>query len=171
MGAHSSHRGHERGRSLHRAQGVALSIALALFTGSPLAADYRSATEAAILYDGPTTASRPVLILLAGTPVELIVGQAGWSKIRLVEGRLLWIESRRLSERRNLIVTAATAEIRAQPSGEVTATAIAAAALAFRAEQGVLLERLSDPAPSGWVKVRHRDGEIGFVRMQQVWGH
>ncbi|GMV54461.1 MAG: hypothetical protein AMXMBFR6_02660 [Betaproteobacteria bacterium] len=171
MNIHRSLGSQGRRRPLHRAQGEALGIALALFAGSPLAADYRSATEAAILYDGPTTASRPVLILLAGTPVELIVGQAGWSKIRIAEGKLLWIESRRLSERRNLIVTAAAAEIRALPGGEATATTIAAAPLAFRAEQGVLLERLSDPAPSGWVKVRHRDGETGFVRMQQVWGY
>lgn len=171
MSVHRSHRRQEHRRPLRLPPRAALGIALALFAGSVFAADYRSAAEAAILYDGPTTASHPALILLSGTPVELIVSQAGWSKIRLTEGKLLWIESRRLSERRNLIVTAAAAEIRALPGGEVTATAIAAAALAFRAEQGVLLERLSDPAPSGWVKVRHRDGEIGFVRMQQVWGH
>ncbi|MCC7183847.1 MAG: hypothetical protein IT509_09780, partial [Rhodocyclaceae bacterium] len=71
MNIHRSLGSQGRRRPLHRAQGEALGIALALFAGSPLAADYRSATEAAILYDGPTTASRPVLILLAGTPVEL----------------------------------------------------------------------------------------------------
>jgi hypothetical protein len=46
----------------------------------------------------------------------------------------------------------------------------------FRAEQNVLLE-LAEPAASpsstatpGWVKVRHRDGQTGFVRISQVFG-
>ena len=46
----------------------------------------------------------------------------------------------------------------------------------FRAEQNVLLE-LAEPATSpattahpGWVKVRHRDGQSGFVRVAQIFG-
>jgi hypothetical protein len=46
----------------------------------------------------------------------------------------------------------------------------------FRAEPNVLLE-LAEPATSpsttsapGWVRVRHRDGVSGFVRISQVFG-
>jgi flagellar basal body rod protein FlgF len=27
-----------------------------------------------------------------------------------------------------------------------------------------------EPAMNGWVKVRHRDGQTGYVRTHQVWG-
>ena len=44
------------------------------------------------------------------------------------------------------------------------------AALVFEAEKGVLLD-LVEPLPvNGWVKVRHRDGQLGYVRVNQVWG-
>ncbi len=50
------------------------------------------------------------------------------------------------------------------------------AALVFRAEQNVLLEMAEQAASAaataapGWVKVRHRDGQTGFVRISQVFG-
>jgi hypothetical protein len=43
----------------------------------------------------------------------------------------------------------------------------------FRAEQNVLLDLVDSDyvtATPGWAKVRHRDGQVGFVRIQQVWG-
>jgi hypothetical protein len=43
----------------------------------------------------------------------------------------------------------------------------------FKAEQNVVLE-LVDPAyvsnTPGWAKVRHRDGQQGYIRIAQVWG-
>ena len=33
----------------------------------------------------------------------------------------------------------------------------------------VLLE-LAEPIASGWIKVRHRDGDSGFVKAAEVWG-
>ena len=59
-----------------------------------------------------------------------------------------------------LVVRVPLAEVRASPDDT--------APLVFRAEQNVLLE-LAEPATSaattatpGWVKVRHRDGQIGL---------
>jgi SH3-like domain-containing protein len=43
------------------------------------------------------------------------------------------------------------------------------AALSFEAEKGVALE-LVEPVAAGWAKVKHRDGQSGFVRGNQVWG-
>jgi hypothetical protein len=66
------------------------------------------------------------------------------------------------------MVRAPTADVRANPEE--------AAPLVFRAEQNVLLE-LAESATSptstanpGWVKVRHRDGQTGYVRIAQVYG-
>jgi hypothetical protein len=39
----------------------------------------------------------------------------------------------------------------------------------FQAEQGVALE-VMEHGSSGWLKVRHRDGQSGFVKISQVWG-
>ena len=62
------------------------------------------------------------------------------------------------------------------PVADVRVNPEESAPLAFRAENGVLLE-LAEPASSatstampGWVKVRHRDGQSGFVRIGQVFG-
>jgi len=27
-----------------------------------------------------------------------------------------------------------------------------------------------EPPAEGWVKVRHRDGQLGFIRLAHVWG-
>jgi len=60
-----------------------------------------------------------------------------------------------------LIVTATSAEVRSQ--------AEAGAPLVFEADKDVLLE-LVEPGPLGWAKVRHREGQSGYVRANQVWG-
>ena len=73
-----------------------------------------------------------------------------------------------LADKRVLQVRVPVADVRANPDD--------AAAIVFRAEQNVLVE-LAEPATSpastaspGWVKVRHRDGQVGFVRLPQVFG-
>jgi hypothetical protein len=62
------------------------------------------------------------------------------------------------------------------PLAEVRASPDESAPVVFRAEQNVLLE-LAETATSaattsmpGWVKVRHRDGQTGYVRIAQVFG-
>lgn len=126
-----------------------------------LALDYRSVTEPSVLYESPTTKARKLFIVATGTPVELVLNQQGWSKVRDGKGDLLWIESRLLSPKRMLMVKVEKAQIRAQADDKAT--------LAFEAETNVLLE-LIEPGPAGWVKVKHRDGPTGFVRAAQVWG-
>jgi hypothetical protein len=59
------------------------------------------------------------------------------------------------------------------PLAEVLGAPEANASLVFKAEQNVVLE-LIDPAHAsntpGWAKVRHRDGQQGYIRIAQVWG-
>jgi SH3-like domain-containing protein len=107
-------------------------------------------------------------VLGRDTPLEIIVPVEGWIKVRDVAGTIGWVERRTLSERRSLVVRTPVAEVRAEADD--------AAPLVFRAERGVLLE-LAEPASGanstanpGWVKVRHRDGQGGFVRIAQVFG-
>lgn len=134
----------------------------ALTTASPgFALDYRSVAEAAPLYDAPSARSNPLFVVLAGTPVELVVGLEGWSKVRDSRGDLAWIEKRHLTEKRNVIVRAERAQVRAAADEK--------AALVFEAEREVVLELL-EAAPGGWARVKHRDGQSGFLKAPQVWG-
>jgi SH3-like domain-containing protein len=96
------------------------------------------------------------------------VSVEGWTKVRDASGTIGWIANKSLAEKRMLVVRAALADVRAGPEE--------GAPLVFRAEHSVLLE-LAEPATSpaatsapGWVKVRHRDGQSGFVRVSQIFG-
>jgi NOL1/NOP2/fmu family ribosome biogenesis protein len=55
------------------------------------------------------------------------------------------------------------------PNAKIYASADDGSAMVFSADKGVLLE-LAEPAASGWVKVKHRDGQIGYAKVTEVWG-
>ena len=137
--------------------------------GLACAADYRATAEATtILYDAPSTRARPLFVYGRDVPVETLVTVEGWTKVRDMQGAIGWIASKALAEKRTLVVRAGVAEVRS--------AADESAPIVFRAEQNVILE-LAEPAASpsatanpGWVKVRHRDGQTGFVRVSQVFG-
>lgn len=134
---------------------------LALFSAVAAALDYRSAAEVAVLYDAPSVKAKPLFVVAPGTPLESVVTLDVWVKVRDMKGDMAWIERRLLADRRMLQVRAGGAQVRAEPSEDAT--------LVFAAEADVLLE-LAEPGPTGWVRVRHRDGQQGFVKVGQVWG-
>ena len=145
-----------------------LAAAAALVAMPAQGADFRTTAEAAVLFDAPSAKARPLFVLGRDTPLEVIVPIEGWIKVRDSGGSIGWVERKSLGDRRMLVVRTPVADVRAAPDD--------ASPLAFRAEQHVLLE-LAEPAASaatttapGWVKVRHRDGQVGFVRLPQVFG-
>lgn len=144
-----------------RLRSVVLVVAAVTAAWPAWAIDYRSLAESVAAYDAPSAKSKPLFVVLAGTPVELVVSLDGWSKVRDSRGDLAWVEKKFLSEKRNVMVRLERAQVRA--------TADDKAALVFEAEREVLLELL-EAAPGGWVKVRHRDGQSGFLKAPQVWG-
>src|SRR5262249_15911945 len=124
-------------------------------------ADYRSvADNAAVLYDAPSAKSRKVFVVNQGYPLELVVVVEGWSEVRDAGGDLLWIESKSLTDKRTVLVKT--------PLAEVRESADEAAPVVFQAQQNVLLDVVE--TAGAWLKVRHRDGQAGFVRINQVWG-
>src|SRR5438034_940403 len=144
---------------------LGLLLPLAVFAGAASAAEFRSTAEAAVLYDAPSVKAKPLYALGRDYPLEVIVSVEGWLKVRDAGGSVAWIEKKSIADRRMLMVRAGTADVLASPDPS--------APVVFKAEQNVLLE-LADPAYAtatpGWAKVRHRDGQIGFVRISQVWG-
>ena len=126
-----------------------------------VALDYRTVSEVTAMYDAPSVKASPLFVVRPGTPVELVVSLEGWAKVRDSKGDLVWIEKKHLAEKRNVIVRSDRAQIRAAAEDK--------AALVFEAERDVVLE-LVEAVPGGWIKVRHRDGQSGFVKAPQVWG-
>lgn len=133
----------------------------AAFSLPAAALDYLSLAEAAVMYDAPSQKAVPLFVIARATPVEVVVALESWYKVRDVAGGIAWVEKRQLSPKRTLQVTAPRAQVRAQPGAN--------APLVFEAEKDVVLDLL-EVADGGWVKVRHRDGQSGFVRASQVWG-
>jgi len=155
-----------RRRTLLRACVAATAVVAALASH---AAEFRVTGEApTLLYDAPSAKARPLFVYGRDVPLEVLVTVEGWTKVRDAGGAIGWIASKGLADKRMLVVRVAAADIRANPDE--------AAPVVFRAEQNVLLElaeSASSPATTatpGWVKVRHRDGQVGFVRLPQVFG-
>lgn len=130
--------------------------------GAAQALEYKSVGAApAILYDAPSSKGRKVFVAPRGMPVEVVLSYGEWIKIRDAAGSLAWVESKALVPKRTVVVGATGARVRDGASDT--------AQLVFTAERGVLLDFV-DAGNPGWVRVRHADGQAGFVRAGEVWG-
>jgi len=140
---------------------LACAAAAGLCAMPAAALEFRSVGPmAAILYDAPSAKANKLFLLGKGYPVELLVTLEGWYKVRDATGGLAWIEAKDLSPLRTLAVKVARADVRAAPQDD--------GAIVFQAEQDVLLELLE--LSGAFARVRHSDGETGYVRIDQVWG-
>jgi len=126
------------------------------------ALDFKSVGGApAIMYDAPSEKGRRVYVAPRGMPVEVVVTYGEWSKVRDAAGTLSWIQSKAITPKRTLVVSAANAR--------VYTAADEGSPVVFSADRNVLLDMIESPN-NGWVKVRHRDGQSGFARVGDVWG-
>ena len=138
-----------------------IAIGLLGWVGAGAAADFRAvADSAAVLYDAPSAKSKKLFVVSQGYPFEIVVVVEGWSKVRDASGDLTWVENKHLTDRRTVLVKA--------PLAQVRETADDASPVVFQAQQNVLLELVE--VAGGWLRVRHRDGQAGFIRVTQVWG-
>jgi SH3-like domain-containing protein len=127
------------------------------------AAEFRAVAEdATVLYDGPSLQATPLFVVTRLYPLEVLVELEAWVKVRDHTGALTWVEKRRLSESRTVLVTEPSAPALVRPEEN--------APVAFVAAQNVALE-LIEPAPEGWLRVRHADGVTGFMRAASAWGN
>lgn len=131
-------------------------------SGAALALDYRSiGADRAVLYDAPSTQAKRLFVVGKYYPVEVIVDLEQWAKVRDASGELSWVEKKQLSNTRMVVVTADRADVRQAADRN--------APLVFQAQRDVALELIEHGA-AGWLKVRHRDGQVGYVQASQVWG-
>lgn len=138
-----------------------LIVGTLFFLTKAQAAEFYSVAEVAILYDAPSLKAKKLFIAPAGMPVEKMVLLGNWSKVRDVSGKLFWLENRVLSSQRKVVVI--------RPLVSVRQAANESSTVVFRVAQKVALEWLETDA-AGWVKVRHPDGALGYVKSAEVWG-
>jgi len=141
------------------------ALLTALAAGSAQALEYKSVgADPVVAYDAPGMKGRKMFAVPRGMPVETILSYGDWTKVRDSAGDLFWLESKSLTGKRTLVVKAANARIHAAADD--------ASPLAFSADKGVLLD-MAEPAgasAAGWIKVKHRDGQVGYAKTGEVWG-
>jgi SH3-like domain-containing protein len=127
------------------------------------AVDYVSVATAATLYDAPSVKAKARFVIARDTPVEQVVVVGAWVKVRDSAGDLLWIEKSLLSPKRTVMVRGERAHVRQEADDQ--------AALVFEAERDVVLDFVEmSQGSAGWVKVKHRSGQTGYVKSKEVWG-
>jgi SH3-like domain-containing protein len=142
-------------------RGLAALVLLALASVAA-AGEFRSIVESGTpMYDAPSVRAKKLFVASRYYPVEVVINIDAWVKVRDQAGDLSWVEKKALSDRHTVVVTAAIAEVRQAPSEQ--------AALVFQAQQGVALD-VAEPQTGGWVKVRHAGGQVGYLKITQVWG-
>jgi SH3-like domain-containing protein len=135
--------------------------AAAAFASVAGAAEFRSvADSAAVLYDAPSLKAKKLYVVSQGYPVEVVVVVEGWSKVRDAAGDLTWIESKQLADKRTVVVKAPLADVRESADDK--------SPVVFQAQQDVVLELIE--VAGGWLRVRHRDGQGGYLKAALAWG-
>lgn len=126
------------------------------------AVDYVSVSESsAILYDAPSAKAKKLFVVNRYMPFEQVVTLDNWVKVRDRSGGLYWVEKRVLSSKHYVFALPPLLDARAGPDS--------GAARLFQVRQQVALEHLESTG-TGWVKVRHQDTDVGYVRSAEVWG-
>ena len=138
-------------------------LAVAALAAAPAgAAEFRAlGDKPAILYDAPSSRADRLFVASRNYPFEVLVKLDQWTKVRDANGEVAWVENGALGTHPTVLVTVPLADVRQAPN--------AASALAFEAYKQVILEVVEAPA-GDWVKVRHRDGQQGYIRVAHVWG-
>jgi SH3-like domain-containing protein len=149
-------------RSIRQPLRLAAAALLALASCAAHAFDFKTVgARPVVLYDAPSVKGGRLYVAPSGMPVEIVLSYGEWVKVRDAAGDMAWTEARGLSARRNVIVRAAAARVRAAPEDN--------APVVMTADKNVLLE-LVDPEAGPWVRVRHRDGISGYIKAGEVWG-
>ena len=126
------------------------------------AVDYVSVAEpVVILYDAPSLKAKKLFVVNRYMPFEQVVTLENWTKVRDHSGGLYWVEKRTLSNKKYVFALSPLVDAYANPD--------TSAPPVFQVKQQVVLEVLESTG-TGWVKVRHRDGDVGYVRSADVWG-
>ncbi len=138
-----------------------LALLAGIASGWSSGAEFRSISEASVMYDAPAVRGKKLFVAPRGMPVEVVIANEGWMRVRDKAGDLAWVERKFLSDKRTVLANPASLAVRERADDAARAVITVA--------QDVVLDLIEGPS-AGWVKVRHADGAVGFVRVSQVWG-
>ena len=146
----------------YRVRAALLVLLLSLNTHVGAALEYLSlADNAVIMYNAPSIKADKLYVASRYLPVEAVVRVEGWIKVRDSSGTLSWVEQKAISGKRFVVVIEQQAQV--YQAADINST------LLFLAQKDVVFEWLENSS-NGWVKVRHRNGQSGYVKTNQIWG-
>jgi len=128
--------------------------------GAAHAVDYVSVGgSSAILYDAPSNKAKKLFVVNRYMPFEQVVVLDKWVKVRDRSGAVLGGKAG-VDQQALCICVVATAGCarRTRPWCGAPVPGAAASSTGAHRVNG-----------RGWVKVRHQDGEVGYVRSTEVW--
>jgi len=94
-------------------------------------------------------------------PLDVIKKSGNWYKTRDFENDVGWIFHTLVEKISTVTVKVPLVNIRTGPGTNFRAL--------FQAEKGVSFKLLSEKGK--WFKIKHADGEIGWIHRSMVWGH
>ncbi len=126
------------------------------------ATEYISVKDShAIFYDAPSIKAKKLFVVNRFMPLEQVVVLDSWVKVRDKSGGLYWVEKKLLSSTRYVFALLPVVDVLDQPVDGATRV--------IQVRQQIALELLESTG-AGWLKVKHLDGEVGYVRSTEVWG-
>ena len=138
------------------------SLVLLVSASAVQSTEYISVKDShAIFYDAPSVKAKKLFVVNRYMPLEEVVVLDNWVKVRDKSGGLYWVEKKLLSSTRYVFALLPVVDVLDQPVDGATRV--------FQVRQQIALELLESTG-AGWIKVRHQDGEVGYVRSAEVWG-
>jgi len=117
------------------------------------------AVDLANIRSGPGT-SYPILWQAERYyPVEILAVSGQWARFRDYEKDQGWIHKELLEDIPTVVTKVNLANVRSGPGKDNP--------IVFRVENGVPFRVLEKKG--AWLKVRHRDGEVGWIHSNLVW--
>ena len=126
------------------------------------ALEFRALAEhGTVFYDAPSAQARKLFVGSRGMPLEVLIENRDWLRVRDQSGALAWVEKKALSDKRSVVVAINKAEVRVAADASPACCSWPRKACCFSCW------KRARPAGS---RSKHRDGAIGFIRIEEVWG-
>jgi len=136
-------------------------LAVALWVGPASGKRLSVAAEKANVRSGPGTEHEILWVVGRYYPFDIIKKYGPWYKIRDFEEDIGWIHKSLLKDVPAVTVTGTRVNIREGPGKNFK--------ILFQAEKGVSFKLLK--RQKKWLKVKHADGEVGWIIKSLVWGY
>lgn len=94
-------------------------------------------------------------------PVDIVKTSGDWRQVRDYEGDVGWIHHSLLKETSSVIVKGSLVNVREGPGTD--------AKVLFQAESGVSFK--VEEKKDEWLRVKHVDGDAGWIHESLVWGN